>query len=84
MAKSAGITGLPVALTFDDVLLRPGPSEVLPSDVNTASRITQEVAVNIPILSAAMDTVTEASLAIAMAQMGGIGVVHRNLDPEIQ
>ncbi|MGI9406888.1 MAG: IMP dehydrogenase [Hyphomicrobiaceae bacterium] len=84
MTKSAGILGLPVALTFDDVLLRPGPSEVLPSEVNVASRVTQDVAVNIPILSAAMDTVTEAPLAIAMAQAGGIGVLHRNFDPETQ
>ncbi len=84
MTKGAGILGLPVALTFDDVLLRPGPSEVLPSDVIVASRITQSITTNIPILSAAMDTVTEAPLAIAMAQAGGIGVIHRNMDPELQ
>jgi IMP dehydrogenase len=72
------------ALTFDDVLLRPGPSEVLPSDVDTASRVTQSLGVNIPILSSAMDTVTEANLAIAMAQAGGMGVIHRNLSPEEQ
>jgi len=84
MTKSAGILGLPVALTFDDVLLRPGPSEVMPNEVNVASRITRDIAIKIPILSAAMDTVTEARLAIAMAQAGGIGVIHRNLDPDVQ
>jgi len=72
------------ALTFDDVLLRPGPSEVLPSEVDTGSRVTQSLGVNIPILSSAMDTVTEANLAIAMAQAGGMGVIHRNLSPEEQ
>ncbi|MEL7542595.1 MAG: IMP dehydrogenase [Pseudomonadota bacterium] len=84
MTKGAGLLGLPVALTFDDVLMRPGPSEVLPGDVNVASRITRDITLNIPILSAAMDTVTEAGLAIAMAQSGGIGVIHRNLDPDEQ
>ncbi|MEZ5876193.1 MAG: IMP dehydrogenase [Hyphomicrobiales bacterium] len=73
-----------VALTFDDVLIRPGPSEVLPNEVSVASRVTRSISVNIPILSSAMDTVTEAGLAIAMAQAGGIGVIHRNLDPEAQ
>ncbi|MEM7620599.1 MAG: IMP dehydrogenase [Pseudomonadota bacterium] len=73
-----------VALTFDDVLLKPGPSEVLPTDVVTDSYVTNKIAVKIPILSSAMDTVTEAKLAIAMAQAGGIGVVHRNLTPEMQ
>jgi len=72
------------ALTFDDVLLRPGPSEILPSEVDTSSRVTQSIGINIPILSSAMDTVTEANLAIAMAQAGGIGVIHRNLSPEAQ
>ena len=72
------------ALTFDDVLLRPGPSEVLPNQVNTAARLTRSLALNIPIISSAMDTVTEARLAIAMAQAGGIGVIHRNLTPEEQ
>ncbi|MEO0618942.1 MAG: IMP dehydrogenase [Pseudomonadota bacterium] len=84
MNKGAGLLGLPVALTFDDVLMRPGPSEVLPGDVNVASRITRDITLNIPILSAAMDTVTEAGLAIAMAQSGGIGVIHRNLEPDEQ
>jgi len=73
-----------IALTFDDVLLRPGPSEVMPSQVDVSAHVTRSIKLNIPILSAAMDTVTEAKLAIAMAQAGGIGVVHRNMDPEEQ
>ena len=73
-----------VGLTFDDVLLIPGASEVLPSETEVASRVTKEIAVRIPILSSAMDTVTEGRLAIAVAQAGGIGVVHRNLTPEQQ
>jgi IMP dehydrogenase len=73
-----------VALTFDDVLIRPGPSEVLPNEANANSRVTRSISVNIPILSSAMDTVTEARLAIAMAQAGGIGVIHRNMDAEVQ
>jgi IMP dehydrogenase len=72
------------SLTFDDVLLRPGASDVLPADVDIRTRLTREISLNIPILSAAMDTVTEARLAIAMAQQGGIGVIHRNLAPEEQ
>ena len=68
-------------LTFDDVLIRPGLSDVLPSEVDIHSRITRNVALNIPIVASAMDTVTEANMAIAMAQAGGIGVIHRNLDP---
>ncbi|WP_420547402.1 IMP dehydrogenase [Curvivirga sp.] len=72
------------ALTFDDVLLQPAHSEVLPHQVNTATRFTREVNLNIPMVSAAMDTVTEGRLAIAMAQQGGIGVVHKNLDIEQQ
>ncbi|WP_132807827.1 IMP dehydrogenase [Tepidamorphus gemmatus] len=73
-----------VALTFDDVLLRPGHSTVMPGEVDTSTRLTRTIRLNIPVLSAAMDTVTEARLAIAMAQAGGIGVIHRNLDPERQ
>jgi len=70
-----------IGLTFDDVLLVPGGSEVLPGETNVASRVTKEISVNIPILSSAMDTVTEGRLAIAVAQAGGIGVIHRNLEP---
>ncbi|MEM6747650.1 MAG: IMP dehydrogenase [Pseudomonadota bacterium] len=72
------------ALTFDDVLLEPGPSEVVPSDAIVKTRLTSSIALNIPVLSAAMDTVTEAPMAIAMAQLGGIGVLHRNLSIEEQ
>src|SRR5919201_1841810 len=66
-------------LTFDDVLLRPAESHVLPNDVSTATRLTPRIELAIPIVSAAMDTVTEARLAIALAREGGIGIVHRNL-----
>jgi IMP dehydrogenase len=72
------------AYTFDDVLLKPGLSDVMPSEVDIRSRITRSVSLNIPIIASAMDTVTEAHMAIAMAQAGGIGVIHRNLDPEVQ
>jgi IMP dehydrogenase len=72
------------ALTFDDVLLEPGHSEVLPAGVDVGTRLTREIELGIPLLSAAMDTVTEAKLAIAMAQHGGIGVIHRNLSPAAQ
>ena len=72
------------AITFDDVLLEPGPSEVIPGEVDIRTRLTREIALNMPIISAAMDTVTEAGLAIAMAQSGGIGVIHRNLSLEEQ
>ena len=72
------------AYTFDDVLLKPGLSDVLPSDVDVRSRITRNVHLNIPLVASAMDTVTESHMAIAMAQAGGIGVIHRNLEPEEQ
>jgi IMP dehydrogenase len=72
------------ALTFDDVLLQPGYSEVLPREVDLSTRLTAEITLNIPILSAAMDTVTEARLAIALAQEGGIGVIHKNMGIEEQ
>ena len=71
-------------LTFDDVLLRPAESDILPSQADTRTRLTREIGLNIPLLSAAMDTVTEAEMAIVMAQMGGIGVLHRNLSIEEQ
>jgi IMP dehydrogenase len=72
------------ALTFDDVLLVPGPSTVLPSQADVRTRLTKTVSLNIPLLSSAMDTVTEGRMAIAMAQAGGMGVIHRNLDIEQQ
>jgi IMP dehydrogenase len=72
------------ALTFDDVLLKPGLSEVLPADVDIRTRITREITLNIPIVASAMDTVTEAKMAIAMAQAGGLGVIHRNLSADEQ
>ncbi len=75
---------LPEALTFDDVLLVPAYSEVLPRSVETATRLTRKLRLNIPLLSAAMDTVTEARTAIAMAQEGGIGIIHKNLPVEAQ
>src|SRR6478672_12334507 len=71
-------------LTFDDVLIKPGLSDVLPSDVDIRARITRSIGLNIPIVASAMDTVTEAHMAIAMAQAGGIGVIHRNLEPAMQ
>jgi len=74
----------PLALTFDDVLLAPAKSEVHPNFVDTSTRLTRDIRLNIPILSAAMDTVTEARLAIAMAQQGGLGVIHKNMTIEQQ
>lgn len=73
-----------LGLTFDDVLLVPAESEVLPSQADTRTRVTRDIGLNIPILSSAMDTVTEADMAIVMAQLGGIGVLHRNLSVEEQ
>ncbi len=75
---------IPLGLTFDDVLLRPAESSVLPSMADTSTRLTRDIALSIPVLSSAMDTVTEADMAIAMAQLGGIGVLHRNLDIDAQ
>jgi IMP dehydrogenase len=72
------------ALTFDDVLLQPAASSVLPAQTDTRTRLTRTIELGIPLMSAAMDTVTEAPMAIAMAQAGGIGVVHKNLEPEVQ
>jgi len=71
-------------LTFDDVLLLPARSEVLPKEVNIATYLTRNIQINIPIVSAAMDTVTEADLAIAIAREGGIGMIHRAMSPERQ
>jgi IMP dehydrogenase len=73
-----------LGLTFDDVLLQPGPSDVLPSQANTSTFITRDIGLTIPIVSSAMDTVTEADMAIVMAQLGGLGVLHRNLTIEEQ
>src|ERR1700726_1677364 len=84
MAQVHGLQGIREAFTFDDVLLKPGLSDVLPSEVDIRTRVTREIRLNIPIIASAMDTVTEAAMAIAMAQAGGIGVIHRNLEPEIQ
>src|SRR5882724_3932906 len=79
-----GLSGIREAYTFDDVLLTPGPSEILPYETDIRSRITRAIPLNIPIIASAMDTVTEARMAIAMAQAGGVGVIHRNFDPEGQ
>ena len=84
MAKIKDPTKIREALTFDDVLLVPGESEVQPTEVDTATRLTQEISLNIPVLSAAMDTVTESAMAIAMAQNGGLGIIHRNMEIEAQ
>jgi len=78
------VDGIPEGLTFDDVLLRPARSEVLPAEVDTRTRLTRKIPLNIPIVSAAMDTVTESHLAIALAQQGGIGIIHRNMTIERQ
>lgn len=72
------------ALTFDDVLLLPGPSSILPSQTNLKTSLCRDITLNIPVISAAMDTVTESSMAIALAQMGGLGVIHKNLSVEEQ
>jgi IMP dehydrogenase len=84
MAKINDPSKIPEALTFDDVLLIPGASEVQPTEVKTTTQLTQQISLNIPVLSAAMDTVTEAEMAIAMAQNGGLGVLHRNMDIDAQ
>ncbi len=75
---------IPEALTFDDVLLVPGASSVLPGRVTTATRLTRGIELNIPLVSSAMDTVTKSALAIGIAQEGGIGSVHKNLSIELQ
>ena len=75
---------VPEALTFDDVLLLPAKSDVVPAEVNTQVQLTRNIPLNIPLISAAMDTVTESRLAIALAQQGGMGIVHRNMSIEQQ
>src|SRR5680860_1370622 len=82
-------TGIPakfgtIGLTYDDVLLLPGESDVIPSEVDTTARLTRGLSVSIPLLSSAMDTVTESRMAIAMAREGGIGILHRNLSVDDQ
>ncbi len=75
---------LPLALTFDDVLLLPAESDVVPNEVITSTRLPKRIILQVPLISSAMDTVTEARMAIAMARQGGIGVLHRNLSIEDQ
>ena len=84
MADPTDTSDIPLGLTFDDVLLQPLESSVLPSQAETRSQLTREIPLNIPLISSAMDTVTEADMAIALAQLGGIGVLHRNLSIEEQ
>ena len=84
MADLIDAPEIPLGLTFDDVLLQPLESSVLPSQAETKTRLTREIPLNIPLISSAMDTVTEADMAIALAQLGGIGVLHRNLSVEEQ
>jgi IMP dehydrogenase len=84
MARMVELAGAREALAFDDVLLTPGYSTVLPGETDVRTRLTRSISLNLPILSAAMDTVTEGRLAIAMAQAGGMGVIHRNLTPDEQ
>ena len=74
----------PLGLTYDDVLLIPGESDVVPAEVDTSSRLTRGIRLAVPLISSAMDTVTEARMAIAMARAGGVGVLHRNLAAENQ
>jgi IMP dehydrogenase len=84
MARIVDTSLFPEALTFDDVLLTPGHSEILPSEADIRTRVTRTIDLNLPLLASAMDTVTESRMAIAMAQAGGIGVIHRNLTPQEQ
>src|SRR3981189_806559 len=84
MALVNGLQGIREAYTFDDVLLKPGLSDILPSEADIRSYVTRAIPLNIPIIASAMDTVTEARMAIAMAQAGGIGVIHRNFDVDGQ
>ncbi len=82
--SKVALMDIPLGLTFDDVLLRPAESDIVPSLADTRTRLTRDIALNIPVISSAMDTVTEADMAIVMAQLGGIGVLHRNLTVEEQ
>ncbi len=84
MAKIISSATGDYALTFDDVLLQPAHSDILPTETDIRTRVTKDIELNLPILSSAMDTVTESSMAIAMAQAGGMGVIHKNLTPEQQ
>src|SRR5687767_14273451 len=84
MSSESRQMDIPLGLTFDDVLLKPAESSVLPSQADTRTRVTGEISLNIPVLSSAMDTVTEADMAIVMAQLGGLGVLHRNMEVEEQ
>src|SRR6476646_4856676 len=84
MAQLNDTADIPLGLTFDDVLLQPLESSILPSQADTSTFLTREIPLRIPVLSSAMDTVTEADMAIIMAQLGGIGVLHRNLSVEEQ
>ena len=78
------MTEFPLSLTFDDVLLSPGYSEVLPKDAELTTRVAEGLTLHLPLISSAMDTVTESRMAIAMARAGGLGIIHKNLDPETQ
>ena len=84
MPKISSSDKIREALTFDDVLLVPAASSVLPDAVDTSTQLTQKIRLSIPLISSAMDTVTESEMAIAMAQHGGLGIIHRNLDIEAQ
>ncbi|HEX4699311.1 MAG TPA: IMP dehydrogenase, partial [Actinomycetes bacterium] len=83
-AAAGGELIAPLGLTFDDVLLLPGETDVVPDQIDTTTRLTREISLRIPLVSSAMDTVTESRMAIAMARQGGIGVLHRNLSIEDQ
>ncbi len=83
-SESSGGPFAEIGLTYDDVLLLPGESDVIPSEVDTTARLTREISIKVPLISSAMDTVTEARMAIAMARLGGLGVLHRNLSIEDQ
>src|SRR5260370_40290856 len=84
MATVQGFQAIREAYPFDDVLLKPGLSDILPSEADIRSHVTRAIPLNIPIIASAMDPVTEARMAIAMAQAGGVGVIHRNFDAEGQ